>query len=157
MARNFTACIMAVAFLSSNVAAVGGGKAVYVAGTIGGLSEKTEGTLDTQSELRLIFLPDQKGASPLIIHYEAITDLEYGQRPGRRLAVAELADPLALSPKERRHFLTVSYKDEAGRDQAAVLEIAEDIIRTMLTIVEARSGIEIQYQNEEARKAAKGL
>jgi len=37
-----------------------------------------------------------------------------------------------------------------------VLELGKDIIRTTLTIVQTRSGKEITYQDEEARKAGRG-
>jgi hypothetical protein len=49
--------------------------------------------------------------------------------------------------------LTVSWKDEKGNDQAAVLELGKDIVRTTLTIVETRSGKAVTYHDEEARKA----
>jgi len=50
----------------------------------------------------------------------------------------------------------LSYSDTNGKDQAAVLELGKDIIRTTLTIVQTRSGKEIEYQDEEARKAGRG-
>ncbi|MFM8532143.1 MAG: hypothetical protein ACKOEC_00875 [Acidimicrobiia bacterium] len=64
--------------------------------------------------------------------------------------------PVALFSKKRKHFLTVSFTDAAGKDQAAVLELGKDIVRTTLTIVETRSGKKIEYQDEEARKAGRG-
>ena len=67
-----------------------------------------------------------------------------------------MVSPLALFSKKRKHFLTVSYNDAAGKEQAAVLELGKDIIRTTLTIVSTRSVKEIEYQDEEARKAGRG-
>ena len=57
--------------------------------------------------------------------------------------------------KKRRHYLTVGYKDDSGKDEVAVLEIGKDIVRTTLAIMETRSGKKIEYQHEEARKVQK--
>lgn len=120
------------------------------------MPEKTEGRLDTANEAALTFTPDKKQVQALAIPYDKITSIEYGQKAGRRVGVAIMISPLALFSKKRKHFLTVSYSDSAGKDQAAVLELGKDIIRTTLTIVQTRSGKEIEYQDDEARKAGRG-
>jgi len=63
---------------------------------------------------------------------------------------------LTLFSKKRKHFLTIGFKDDSGTDQVAVLELGKDIVRTTLPVVETRSGKQVEYQDEEARKAAKG-
>jgi hypothetical protein len=153
-ARRALAAVLIAALAGTSVLAVGGKKAEYIGGTVTGIAEKTEGELDTKHETILTFTP-KKGA-PLTIPYSAITGIEYGQKAGRRVGVAIMISPLALFSKKRNHFLTVSYKDHAGKDQAAVLELGKDIIRTTLTVVETRSGKQIEYQDEEARKAGRG-
>ena len=55
-----------------------------------------------------------------------------------------------------RHFVTIGYKDDEGKEQVAVFELGKDIIRTTLPILEARSGKKIEYQDEEAKKSGKG-
>jgi len=97
----------------------------------------------------------------LRIPYGKIEDLEYGQKAGRRVGAAigytVLLGPiglLTLFSKKRNHFLTVAFKDEEGKDQVAILELGKDIVRATLPIVKTRSGKEITYQDEEARKAA---
>jgi hypothetical protein len=154
MFRRLIALVVAFAFASTLVSAVGGKKAEYVGGTITSIPERTEGDLDTRNETALTFTP-KKGA-PLEMPYAAITGLEYGQKAGRRVAVAVLVSPLALFSKKRKHFLTVTYTDAAGKEQAAVLELGKDIIRTALTIVETRSGKQIEYQDDDARKSGRG-
>jgi hypothetical protein len=156
MIRKFTAAVLVLAFAGTSVNAVGGRKAQYVGGTINSIEEKAEGDLDTRNEEALVFTPERRGSTPLSIPYSAITGLEYGQKAGRRVAVAVLVSPLALFSKKRKHFLTLNYTDPAGKEQAVVLELGKDIIRTTLTIVETRSGKEIEYQDEEARKAGRG-
>ena len=92
----------------------------------------------------------------LRIPYVAITELEYGQKAGRRVAMALLVSPWALFSKKRNHYLTVTYNDASGKEQAAVFELGKDIVRTTLKIVETRSGKDIQYQDEDARKSGMG-
>lgn len=155
--KKITATTLVCVFATSlALSAVGGNKAAYIGGTVTSIPEKSEGTLDTKNETALIFAAQKKGVTPLSIPYAAITELEYGQKAGRRVGMAIMISPIALFSKKRKHYLTVNYKDDAGKDQAAVFEVGKDIIRTTLTIVETRSGKEIQYQDDEARKAGRG-
>lgn len=61
---------------------------------------------------------------------------------------------LTLFSKKRKHFLTVGFKGDDGKDQVVVLELGKDIVRVTLPIVATRSGKEIEYQDDEARKSA---
>ena len=61
-----------------------------------------------------------------------------------------------LFSKKRKHFVTIGYKDNDGKDQVVVYELGKDIVRTTLPILEARSGKKIEYQDEDAKKASKG-
>lgn len=151
-----TSVLLVVWMLTTSVSAVGSRKAEYVGGTITTIPERSEGALDTRNEGALVFYPDKRDIPPLSIPYSAIIGLEYGQKAGRRVAVAVLVSPLALFSKKRKHFLTVNYNDESGKEQAVVLELGKDISRTTLTIVATRSGKDIEYQDEEARKAGRG-
>ncbi|HZN10410.1 MAG TPA: hypothetical protein VFC61_01965 [Blastocatellia bacterium] len=38
----------------------------------------------------------------------------------------------------------------------AVFELGKDMVWTTLAVVEARSGKQVEYQDDEARKSAKG-
>ena len=97
------------------------------------------------------------------IPYSQIIDIEYGQKAGRRVGAA-VATAILISPvglfllfsKKRKHFVTIGYKDNDGKEQVAVFELGKDIIRTTLSILEARSGKKIEYQDEEAKKSSKG-
>ena len=64
--------------------------------------------------------------------------------------------PIALLSKKRKHFLTIGYQDENGKQQAAVFEIGKDTVRVDLATIEARTGRKIEYQDEEARKSGLG-
>ena len=150
--------VVALALVASTtlIAGIGGNKALYVGGTVAGLVEKTEGKLDTANDTALRFTPDKKKMAPVSIAYASITELEYGQKSGRRVGVAVMVSPLALFSKKRNHFLTIAYKDAAGKDQAGVFELGKDNVRTTLKIIETRAGKELQFQDDEARKAIGG-
>lgn len=154
--RGTAALLLAAMAAQTTVGAVGSRKAEYVGGTVATISEKAEGNLDTATDTQIVFTPERGKGPSLMIPYAAITGLEYGQKAGRRVAVAVLVSPLALFSKKRKHFLTISYKDNADKEQAIVLELGKDIVRTTLTVVETRSGKAIEYQDEEARKAGRG-
>lgn len=139
--------------LSTTAFAIDGKKTAYIGGTVASLKEGIEGKSSAADQNNFVF-EHKKGK--LEIPYSAIDELEYGQKAGRRVAVAILVSPLALFSKKRKHYLTLSYKDAEGKGQAAVFELGKDVIRTMLSSMEARTGKQIQYQDDEARKSAKG-
>ena len=134
-------------------AGVGGHETVYVGGTVPDLKEKTEGRSSTSDEKALIF--EYKNGR-LVIFYERIDSLEYGQKAGRRVGLAIAISPLFLFSKKRRHYLTVGYKDENNKQQAAVFEIGKGGIRETLAALETRTGKKVEYQDEESRKSATG-
>ena len=152
--RIITATLIAVVLTSGIVFAVDGDKAAYIGGTVQGLKEKAEGKLNTSDEAALGF--DAKKDGVASIPYKSIDSLEYGQKAGRRVGVAIMVSPLALFSKKRNHYLTVGFKDAAGKDQAAVFELGKDIVRTTLAIIQTRSGKQVEYQDDEARKSGLG-
>jgi hypothetical protein len=153
--RIITATLIAVTLLTPVIVfAVDGDKAAYIGGTVQGLKEKAEGKLNTSDEVVLGF--DAKKDGVVSIPYQSIDSLEYGQKAGRRVGVAIMVSPLALFSKKRNHYLTVGFKDAAGKDQAAVFELGKDIVRTTLAIIQTRSGKQIEYQDDEARKSGLG-
>ncbi|MDX1981482.1 MAG: hypothetical protein SFV51_14540 [Bryobacteraceae bacterium] len=132
-------------------AAVRGDEAMYVGGTISSVPEKTEGRLDLSSETEGRFNA-KKGTFGFA--YKKITSIEYGQKAGRRIGVALAVNPLFLFSKKRKHFLTIGFADEAGKTQGAVLEIGKGNVRTVLSVLETRSGQKVEYESEDARKHA---
>jgi len=130
-----------------------GSRAEYIGGTVAGLPSKSEGNINTTDEE--VFLFRSKRAC-VRIPYNKINTLEYGQRVNRRYAAAILISPVLLLAKKRRHFLTVGYTDELGRQQAMVFELPKGAIRPVLVSLEAKTGRLVEYQDEEARKAGKG-
>lgn len=149
------ALVLMVALAGPVVFAVDGNGAQYLGGTMP-IAEKADGKLLTSSDTVVTFAPKKKGQTAVEIPYSAITELEYGQKAGRRVAVAVLVSPLALFSKKRNHYLTITYNDGSGKEQTGVFELGKDVIRTTLKILEVRSGKDVEFQDEEARKSGVG-
>jgi hypothetical protein len=126
----------------------GGSKATYVGGSIPGLPDVAKGKIDTSGEDDFLF--DGKSME-VKVPWNKINMLEYGQKVGRRIGLAILVSPLFLMSKTRKHFLTVSFLDERERQQALVFEIDKDRVRSVLVTMEARTGLRVEFQDNEAR------
>ena len=130
-----------------------GNRAQYIGGTVAGLPGKSEGNINTTDEEVLLFHAKQASVR---IPYNKINTLEYGQRVNRRVVEAVLISPLLLLAKKRKHFLTVGYTDEQGRQQALVFQVHKGAVRAVLVSLEAKTGRKVEFQDDEARKAGKG-
>jgi len=124
----------------------------YAGGSVA-IPQDTEGKLDT-SDQKVMHFASKKGSFD--IPYDGISSIEYGQKSGRRIAVAILVTPLALLSKKRKHFLTLGYKDRDDKQQGVVLELPKDLPATLIALLEARSGVKCEYESEEARKHVHG-
>ena len=138
---------------TSALAGLDSKKTKYIGGTAASLKEGVEGYSHTKDENDFVFEYKQ---GKLVIPYKSVTALEYGQKAGRRVAVAILVTPLALFSKKRKHYLTINYTDANGKEQAAIFELGKNVVRVTLASMAVRTGKEIEYQDEEARKSAKG-
>jgi hypothetical protein len=153
--RRVIAATLGVLFVLSTTAQGGlnSRKTMYVGGTVTSIKEATEGTSSTSDEKVFLFtFKDGK----LEVPYDRVNDLEYGQKAGRRIGMAIMISPWLLFSKKRKHFLTVGFKDENDKQQAAVFELGKDIVRVTLASMEARTGKKIDYQDDEARKSGLG-
>jgi hypothetical protein len=145
--------LMAAILLINTTAAFAGldsKKALYVGGTIP-VTEGVEGKLDASDTTHLVFNPEKGGKYSL--RYDTVTGLSYGQHAGRRVGVAMAVGVVALFSKKRRHYLTINFKNEEGKDQAVVFELGKDVTRTMIATLQARTGQKVEYEDDEARKA----
>jgi hypothetical protein len=139
-------------------------KASYYGGTVAAFKDakkEIEGRLVTTDENNLQFTYGK--GQVVSIPYANFIDMEYGQKSGRRVGTAVattvLLGPiglLALMSKKQTHFLTLGFKDEAGKEQVAVFKLDKDSVRTLLPILEARSGKKVEYQSKGAEKKATG-
>jgi len=129
------------------------GRVEYVGGTLQLVKNGSQGIIKTTHTATLIV---EVGRSIVQVPYSQINLLEYGQHVNRRLALAIVVSPLFLLSKAKRHFLTVGYQDGESKQQAMVLRVGKGDVRAVLASLEARTGLKIQYQDENARKAGRG-
>lgn len=148
MSRTVIAALVIAATAAVTLHAVGSDKAQYVGGTITTVQEKAETRLTLTSETEFIFDAGKKGR--VAIPYAGITEIEYGQKAGRRVGAAVLVNPLMLFSKGRKHFFTITFTDADNKDQVAVFELGKNIFRQSIKIVEVRSGKELILQDNDA-------
>jgi len=125
----------------------------YVGGTLPAVASGTGGSIELSDSRYLAFYTR---GTQVRVPYERINLLEYGQKVDRRLLMAVVISPMFLLAKSRKHFLTVGYTDDDGKQQAMVFRVDKNGIRSALVGLEARTGQKVQYQDPEARKAGKG-
>lgn len=130
-----------------------GSRVLYMGGTVSGLKSKSEIRIELIGDSSLTV---RTGANSLQIPYKSINTVEYGLHVSRRYVEAVLISPVFLVAKRRAHFLTIGYQDATGAQQAMVLQVDKGDIRALLVSLEARTGLRVEFQDEEARKAGKG-
>lgn len=128
-------------------------RAEYVGGTAAKLESGAAGAIQVTDERYFAFYSKK---AQVRVAYDQINELAYGQKVDRRLLMAVVISPVFLLSKKRKHFLTVGYTDEQGHHQALVFQVDKNDIRATLASLEARTGVRVQYQDEEARKAGHG-
>ena len=140
--------------LASAVAAAGelGGRAQIVGGTITGVPEGAAGKVRTADADAFVFVTS---STTLRIPYSRINLIEYGQDVGRRVVLAWAVSPLFLLSKAHKHFITLGYTDDEGKQQAIVLRVDKHLVRSALATLEARTGRAVTYQDQDARKFRK--
>ena len=115
-------------------------RATYVAGTLPGVAEHSEGSISFPDKERMVFLLG--GSRFMVVPYKGLAGIEYG-----------LTDHIrGLVLKKKSHYVSLTYQDAAGDRQGMVLELGADDFRPVLTMLEARSGRKVQYQDEKAAR-----
>lgn len=139
--------------IAAFAAAETGSRVEYIGGTLADLPVRTEGRLQANDPERMVFANKRR---KLDVPYPRINLLEYGQKADRRYLAAVLVSPIFLLSKKRDHFLTIGYADAGGHQQAMVLKVEKRDLRSVLASLEARTGLRVTFQDNEARKAAWG-
>ena len=125
----------------------------YIGGTRADIPEKNDGAIQMSDKTFFIFTSKK---TQVRIPYERINLLEYGQKVDRRYLAAIVINPILMFAKKRDHFLTLGFQDDDGAQQAMVFRVDKSDIRLTLVALEARTGQQVRYQDEEARLAGKG-
>lgn len=157
MTRRFVLRLVGIVTSSTAIAprlfgGVPAAKAVYRGGTLPELDPPVAGEASTRDADRFFFRYER---GEVAVSYSDVNLLEYGQKAGRRLGLAILVSPLFLLSKKRRHYLTIGYLDGQGEQQALVFELGKRIVRATLAGLEARTGLAVDYENEQARQAGR--
>lgn len=129
-----------------------GSRAQYVGGTRADIPPNRPGEIRVTDETFFVFVSKH---CLVKIPYERINMLEYGQKVDRRYVLAAIS-PLFLSAKKREHFLTVGFQNDNGKQEALLFRIEKDSLRVTLVALEARTGRQVEFQDEDARIAGKG-
>lgn len=145
--------LLSLLLFQAALAAEPGGRAEYVGGTVSRFSAGDDGRVHTLNETAMVFATKKASIG---VPYERINLLEYGQNASRRIVLAAIVSPLFLLSKSRKHFLTIGYQDERGKQQALVLRVDKGQVRAILVSLEARTGLRVEFQDIEAKKAGKG-
>lgn len=124
-------------------------KVEYIGGTLGTIRAGNDMRIHLSDAASLSI---DSGQTALRVPYPQINQIEYGQKVGRNIVPAIVISPLFLLNKTRKHFLTLGYVDETGRQQAVVMRVDKGDIRAMLAGLEARTGLRVVYLDDEARK-----
>jgi hypothetical protein len=130
-----------------------GSHAEYIGGTRADIPEKNDGAIQMSDKTFFVFTSKK---TQVRIPYERINLLEYGQKVDRRYLAAIVINPILMFAKKRDHFLTLGFQDDDGAQQAMVFRVDKNDIRLTLVALEARTGQQVRYQDEEARLAGKG-
>lgn len=130
-----------------------GARAEYIGGTRADIPAESSGDIQVSDQVYFIFVSNKTRVQ---VPYERINLLEYGQKVDRRYLEAVVISPLFMLSKKRQHFLTVGFQDDDGHQQALVFKVSKNDIRLTLVALEARTGQQVRFQDEEARIAGKG-
>lgn len=130
-----------------------GAHAEYVGGTRADIPGNNNGDIEVMDNTYFIFSSKK---TQIKIPYERINLVEYGQKVDRRYLAAAIISPIFMLAKTRKHFLTLGFQDENGMQQALVFRVDKNDIRVALVALEARTGQQVRYQDEQARIAGKG-
>ncbi len=135
------------------IAGHAGSHAEYIGGTRADIPEKNDGSIEMTDKTYFIFSSKH---TQVRVPYERINLLEYGQKVDRRYLAAIVINPILMFAKKRDHFLTLGFQDDDGQQQAMVFRVDKNDIRLTLVALEARTGQQVRYQDEEARLSGKG-
>jgi hypothetical protein len=151
--RNLCLIMLLMAGAAAATAGEIGGKAQCVGGTIETLADGPKGLIATTNDQYFVFKTKK---ARYAVKWDRINLLEYGQRVGRRYALAVIVSPLLVMSKSRKHYLTIGFSDEQGGQQALIFQVVKEDIRSLLVSLEARTNMPVEYQDDEARRAGKG-
>jgi hypothetical protein len=144
------AFLLCLALLAPGVClALGPRRAMYVGGTLSGIPDKVEGKSDITNVNALVFI-GAKGGTTVVVPWASIQELEYGRRIPERWKASKLKSVFGLLSRGKKHYVTITYKNAVGVDQAAVFEFGDEIVRPTVATLKTKSGKPLVCQGNEA-------
>ncbi len=123
-------------------------KVAYLGGTVTEIRAGAGGAIRVDDPQHLIFSARKTSIG---VPYNRVNLLEYGQHVSRRLVLAYLLGPWVLPSKKLKHFLTIGFESDDGNQQAMVFRIDKNHVRVVLASLEARTGVKVNYLDEQPR------
>jgi hypothetical protein len=114
--------------------ALEGGQVLYVGGTTPVVSG-TMGSINTTSETALTF---EYPSGKLTIPYADIVSFEYSDPTTHHLGVLPAIAVGLLAHQQHRHLFSISYRDEKGVEQVAILEVPGRMVVTIHAVLDSR-------------------
>ena len=127
----------------------------YVSGSAA-IANGTGGSLNLEDAKEFHF--DYEGGA-FKLPYERITGVELAMKPGVKALFASAVSWVPKLGKKQGRLLTISYKGENGAGEAATFEIGKVEFQSISSILEARTGKRVHYediddpQNADAKPA----
>jgi CDP-diacylglycerol--glycerol-3-phosphate 3-phosphatidyltransferase len=131
----FLGMVMGAVFVT-RAFAVDAGQTAYTGGTLR-VPKGTIGALDTTSPTALVFR--YGGASEVAIDYRNISNFEYTSHVAHHLGLLPFIVTGLVRARERKHFLSIRYKDSSDVVQAVVFEVPKSDPRVLLEVLRGRS------------------
>jgi len=136
--KRLLACLLVVAMAAPGAEAlVSEQDVLLVGGTVAGVHAGALGRLDLARADALVF---HSGDAELSVPYAGITNYEYTRKLARRIGVIPtIAVVAVLKRRQRKHFVTITFKDAQGTPQIAVFEVPKQMPQILLPILAARA------------------
>jgi len=114
------------------------GNAVYIR-VEGSKAKPVPGFLRFDSTKKEVHFVETGGPPALSVKYEAIKGLLYENVAKPRYAASLVVPPLIFT-KEKKHYLTIDYLDNAGTPQYAIINLDKSNFQEALTRAESETG-----------------
>jgi len=146
---------VAIAAIAVSTAALAQSKVECIGGTAGeAMRPGTFGLIHVDDDQYFAFYSKKV---QLRVEYGQINLIEYGQQVDRRPPLAVVISPLLLLSKQRKHFLTVGYTGEDGKQQALVFRVDKGDIRATLVSLGGTDGVEDPISGSGGAKGGEGM
>ena len=135
MRKLFLLCC--IGFFALPALAVDGNQVKYVGGTVPGMKVGALGEVQ-MSGTTLTF---QSTGARVAIPYATIESFDHSTEVARHLGVLPAIVVALLRARQRRHFIGISYREQASDSlpQVVVLEIPKGMTRTLQRVLETRT------------------